>query len=421
MKGETTVDAAMNILLIGSGGREHALAWKLAQSPSLGRLHVAPGNVGTVEVATNVALDAADHDAVAAFVEAQAVDLVVIGPEAPLVAGLADALRARGVAVFGPSAAAAQLEGSKHFTKTVCDARDIPTARYARFNNAPAARRYVRMQGAPIVVKADGLAAGKGVTVADSVGDAFDAIEDIMSEPGATLVVEERLEGTEASMFFLCDGERALPFGSAQDHKRAFDGDRGPNTGGMGAFSPSPYVTPEIESFVQERMIEPTLAEMAARGAPFTGVLYAGLMLTAEGPKLIEYNVRFGDPECQALMLRFEGDLARVLHDCALGRLRAGADDWSADAAVVVVLAASGYPGAYERGSRIAALPIDDETVVFHAGTTMRDGELVATGGRVLNIAARGADVAAARAAAYRGVAAVDWREGFSRSDIAAR
>ena len=408
----------MDILIIGSGGREHALAWKLSREANVGRVFVAPGNGGTLDVATNVDLDS--EDAIVAFAKDAAIDLIVVGPEVPLVAGLADRLRAEGIAVFGPSAGAAQLEGSKHFTKTVCDARSIPTARYAQFNNGPAARRYVRAQGAPIVIKADGLAAGKGVTVAATLEEAFDAIEAIFDTPGASLVVEECLEGAEASMFFLCDGKIALPFGTAQDHKRAFDGDEGPNTGGMGAFSPSRLVTPGIAAQVLERFIEPTLAEMEARGTPFAGVLYAGLMLTAEGPRLIEYNVRFGDPECQALMLRLDSDLSTLLAAAAAGDLSGREVSWSGDAAVTVVMASKGYPGGYENGSAILALPGDPAVTTFHAGTREAGGGYLAVGGRVLNVCATGATVAEARERAYRGVAQVDWPGGFHRTDIAA-
>ena len=409
----------MDVLVIGSGGREHALAWKLARSAEVGRLFVSPGNPGTAAVATNVAIENGNAGTVE-FVRTEGIDLVVIGPEAPLVSGLADDLRAAGIAAFGPSAAAAQLEGSKHFTKTVCDARDIPTARYAQFNNAPAARRYARAQGAPIVVKADGLAAGKGVTVAETLEDAFEAIDDIMEEPGASLVLEERLEGVEASMFFLCDGVTALPFGSAQDHKRAFDGDRGPNTGGMGAFSPSAHVDDALANEVLERIVVPTLAEMEARGAPFTGVLYAGLMLTANGPKLIEYNVRFGDPECQVLMMRLESDLAELLMAAATGDLAGRSALWRDEAAMTIVLASKGYPGPYDKGTAILALPVDPDVVTFHAGTKSSGHGLLAVGGRVLNVTATGATLGEARARAYRGVAQVDWPGGFHRTDIGA-
>ena len=405
----------MKILVIGSGGREHALAWKLGEHASV---VVAPGNGGTADVAQNVDLKVDDHEAVARFARENAVDLVVVGPEVPLVGGLADTLRAAGITTFGPSAGAAQLEGSKHFTKTICDARNVPTARYAQFNNLPAARRYVRAQGAPIVVKADGLAAGKGVTVAETVAEAFDALEAVFDEPGASVVVEECLQGVEASMFFLCDGTTALPFGSAQDHKRAFDGDAGPNTGGMGAFSPSPHVTPDVEAEVLARFIEPTLAEMAARGVPFVGVLYAGLMLTDEGPKLIEYNVRFGDPECQALMLRFDGNLADLLLAAATGDLTGRSVRWSERCSVCVVLASKGYPNAHEAGTAILGLPADTETVTFHAGTKRSGTGLLAVGGRVLNVCATGTDVEEARERAYRAVRQVDWPGGFHRTDI---
>ena len=415
----------MNILLIGSGGREHALAWKLAQSPHADTLFCAPGNPGTREAGENVALAIEDHDAVIAFCRLQAVRLVVIGPEAPLVAGLADALRAAGIAVFGPSAAAARLEGSKGFTKDLCAARDIPTAAYQRFNNAPKAKMHVRSVGAPVVVKADGLAAGKGVTVASTVEEALAAIDDCFEgahgEAGAEVVIEECMEGPEVSFFCLCDGRTALPFGSAQDHKRVGDGDTGPNTGGMGAYSPAPIFTAELEAEVMARIIEPTLAGMAEMGCPFTGVLYAGLMLTADGPKLIEYNVRFGDPECQVLMMRLASDLVPILLAAAHGDLSGIEAQWSDDAAMTVVMCAPGYPGTPEKGSVIAGIEAAESVAgvkVFHAGTAERDGRLVAQGGRVLNVTATGQDIGQARQRCYEAVGRIDWPEGFCRSDI---
>ena len=404
----------MNILLIGSGGREHALAWKLSRDGHA--VTVAPGNGGTARVAQNLPLDPADHDTVVRAAKEH--DLVVVGPEAPLVAGLADRLRAEGIAVFGPSAAAARLEGSKAFTKEICAARDIPTAAWARFDDAGAAKEHVRGAAAPPVVKADGLAAGKGVTVARTTDEALAAIDAIMDAPGASVVLEERLEGPEVSMFFLCDGETALPFGTAQDHKRLLDGDRGPNTGGMGAFSPSPLVTPDLERDVVERIVRPTLAEMRAREAPFAGVLYAGLMLTTDGPKLIEYNVRFGDPECQTLMLRLRSDLGAILRLAAEKRLAEADVAWSDEAAVTVVVAAQGYPGPYAKGTAIRSLPSDGKgVVVFHAGT---DEQARAVGGRVLNVSAVAPTVREARERAYAAVADVDWPEGVYRTDIAA-
>ena len=415
----------MNILLIGSGGREHALAWKLAQSTQLATLFCAPGNPGTRELGENVALALDDHDAVIGFCRLQAVKLVVIGPEAPLVAGLADALRGAGIDVFGPSAAAARLEGSKGFTKDLCAARSIPTAAYQRFNNAPKARMHVRAMGAPVVVKADGLAAGKGVTVAATVEEALAAIDDCFEgahgEAGAEVVIEECMEGPEVSFFCLCDGRTALPFGSAQDHKRVGDGDTGPNTGGMGAYSPAPIFTGELQAEVMERIIMPTLEGMAEMGCPFTGVLYAGLMLTADGPKLIEYNVRFGDPECQALMMRLESDLVPILTAAARGDLSGIAANWSSDAAMAVVMCAPGYPGTPEKGSAIRGIATAEAVEgvkVFHAGTAEREGGLVAAGGRVLNVTAAGKDIGEARTRCYDAIARIDWPEGFCRSDI---
>ncbi|MFC0194520.1 phosphoribosylamine--glycine ligase [Aureimonas pseudogalii] len=413
----------MDVLLIGSGGREHALAWKLRQSPMLGRLFAAPGNPGIAAEAEIVDLDVEDHDAVAAFCRDRAIGLVVVGPEVPLVAGLADALTSAGIAVFGPSAAAARLEGSKGFTKDLCTLKDIPTARYRRFTDASNAADYVRAEGAPIVVKADGLAAGKGVTVASSVEEALAAIDDCFAgAPGAEVVVEECMSGPEASLFCICDGEDALVFGTAEDHKRAFDGDRGPNTGGMGAYSPSGLMTPEMVERAMREIVRPTLAGMREQGSPFRGVLYAGLMLTEGGPKLIEYNVRFGDPECQVLMMRLESDLLPILLASATGSVAGLEPQWSADPAVTVVLASEGYPGAYRKGTQIRHLPATgaDETI-FHAGTSREGDRLVATGGRVLNVTARAADVASARERAYALVDAVDWPEGFCRRDIAHR
>ena len=415
----------MNVLLIGSGGREHALAWKISASPLLGRLYAAPGNPGIAQHAECVALDVADHAAVVAFAKERAIGLVVVGPEAPLVAGLADDLRAAGIRVFGPSAAAARLEGSKGFTKDLCARYAIPTAAYGRFDNAADARAYAQKVGAPVVVKADGLAAGKGVTVAMELDEALAAIdacfEGAFGAAGAEVVVEEFLEGEEASCFFLCDGRTALPFGTAQDHKRVGDGDTGPNTGGMGAYSPAPVLTPELEERVIREIVEPTIRGMAELGAPFSGVLYAGLMLTKDGPKLIEYNVRFGDPECQVLMLRLEGDLLDLLDAAVDGRLDAVEALWRDDTALTVVMAASGYPGTPERGSVISGVEEagGEGVQVFHAGTA-RDasGRLVAAGGRVLNVTASGASVSEAQKRAYAAVDRIDWPGGFCRRDI---
>ncbi len=416
----------INILLIGSGGREHALAWKIARSPELGALYASPGNPGIAEHAACVALDLADHSAVAAFCEKKAIGLVVIGPEAPLVDGLADSLEEAGLDVFGPSASAARLEGSKGFTKDFCTLHDIPTARYRRFNNVDDARAYVESGGAPIVVKADGLAAGKGVTIARTRAEAAAAIEDCFdgnfAGPGAEIVVEEFLEGEEASLFCLCDGERALLFGTAQDHKRAFDGDRGPNTGGMGATSPALPMTDALMKRAMREIVQPTMAGMMEAGAPFKGVLYAGLILTETGPKLIEYNVRFGDPECQVLMMRLKSDIVPILLAAARGDLSGVEPQWSDRPAATVVMAARGYPGAYSKGSVIAGLPeADDDTRVFQAGTSLEDGRLVATGGRVLNVAALGDSLRDAVRLAYKTVDDVEWDGGFWRTDIGHR
>lgn len=415
-----------HVLLIGGGGREHAIAWKLAQSPDLGRLYAAPGNPGIAEHAETVDLDIADDAAIVAFCRSDAIGLVIVGPEAPLVAGLGDRLAAAGIPVFGPSAAAARLEGSKGFTKDLCTLHDIPTARYRRFADAAAARDYIQAGGLPIVIKADGLAAGKGVTVAETRQDALAAIDACFTGdfggPGAEVVVEEFLEGEEASLFCICDGERALFFGTAQDHKRAFDRDRGPNTGGMGAYSPALPMSDAMVRRAMREIVEPTLAGMKAAGAPFQGVLYAGLMLTESGPKLIEYNVRFGDPECQVLMMRLQSDLLPILLAAAKGDVSAVTPQWSQERALTVVMASEGYPGAHARGTAIRHLPAASETTrIFQAGT-QRDGDrLLAVGGRVLNVTATGASVKEAARRAYEAVEAVEWDEGFWRSDIGHR
>jgi phosphoribosylamine--glycine ligase len=413
----------MKVLLIGSGGREHALAWKIAQSPLLTKLYAAPGNPGIAEEAELVSLDIEDHSAVVHFCKDKAIDFVVVGPEAPLVAGIADRLREAGIAVVGPSAAAAQLEGSKGFTKDVCARFNIPTGAYQRFNNAPKAKAYVREQGAPIVIKADGLAAGKGVTVAMTLDEALAAIDDCFEgafgAAGAEVVVEAFLDGEEASFFCLSDGKSLLPLATAQDHKRVGDGDTGPNTGGMGAYSPAPVMTPDMVERTMKEIIEPTMRGMAEMGHPFQGVFFAGLMITKKGPELIEYNVRFGDPECQVLLMRLKSDLLPILHASATGTLDKVTAEWSEDPALTVVLASKGYPGAYDKATPIASLPeAGDGAKVFHAGTALKDGQLVATGGRVLNATARGATVAEAQAAAYRLADAVRWDNGFCRRDI---
>ena len=420
----------MKVLVVGGGGREHALCWAIARSPLLTRLYCAPGNAGIAAVAECVPTGAEDVGGLVAAARERAVDLVVVGPEAPLTLGLADKLAAAGIRVFGPSQAAAALEGSKTFTKQVADAAGVPTAAWARFEEAGAARAYLRERGAPIVVKADGLAAGKGVVVAATVEEAEAAVADIMESrihgaAGASVVIEECLVGEEVSFFALCDGERAVALGAAQDHKRVGDGDTGPNTGGMGAYAPPPAFTPALEAEVMERVIRPSLAEMARRGAPFRGVLFAGMMLTASGPKLIEFNVRFGDPECQALMVRLRSDLLAALLAAADGRLGEVALEWDARPSLCVVVAAEGYPGAYRNGTairgldRAAAVP---GVQVFHAGTVAGPaGAVLANGGRVLGVTAVGDTVRAARDAAYQAVGLIDWPEGFCRHDIAYR
>ncbi|MFO1139586.1 MAG: phosphoribosylamine--glycine ligase [Paracoccus sp. (in: a-proteobacteria)] len=415
----------MNILILGSGGREHALAWAIRQNPKCDRLFVAPGNAGMEDLARLAALDILSGPAVIGFCEENAIDLVVVGPEAPLAAGVADDLRAAGILVFGPSAAAARLEASKSFTKEVCDACGAPTAAWARFSDAGPARNYILAQGAPIVIKADGLAAGKGVTVAMTEAEAIDAIERAFGgefgEAGAEVVIEEFMAGEEASFFVLCDGRDCLAIGTAQDHKRVGDGDTGPNTGGMGAYSPAPVLTQAIQDAVMASIVRPTVAEMARRGTPFEGVLYVGLMIENGQARLVEYNVRFGDPECQVLMMRLGAQALDLILACAEGRLAQTAVNWADDHALTVVLAANGYPGAYAKGSVIGgldALPEDSAHMVFHAGTARQDGQLVASGGRVLAATGRGATLAEAHRRAYALADAIDWPGGFYRRDI---
>ncbi len=415
----------MDILILGGGGREHALAWKVAQSPLCGRLCAAPGNAGIAAVAECVALDPEDGAAVAAWCRAQGIGFVIVGPEAPLAAGVVDALAGAGIPAFGPSRAAARLEASKGFTKEICDACGAPTAAWVRFTDAAAARDHVRRQGAPIVVKADGLAAGKGVVVAMTVAEAEAAVDEMFGgafgAAGAEVVIEEFMQGEEASFFVLTDGETVLPLATAQDHKRAFDGDRGPNTGGMGAYSPAPVMTPEMERRALDEIVRPTIAEMARRGTPYRGVLYAGLMITETGPRLVEFNVRFGDPECQVLMMRLASDLLPALIACAKGGLGEVALEWRPEPALTVVMAAKGYPGAYVKGSEIRGLERAAEVpgvTVFHAGTKAAAGSILAAGGRVLNVTATGRDIAEARARAYAAAERIDWAEGFCRSDI---
>jgi phosphoribosylamine--glycine ligase len=415
----------MNILLLGSGGREHALAWSICGSPLCERLYAAPGNPGIEECAICVDLSLADHEAIVAFCREHRIDFVIVGPEAPLVAGVVDDLAAAGIRAFGPGRAAARLEGSKGFAKDLCREHGIPTAPYQRFTDPVSAKAYVAERGAPIVVKADGLAAGKGVVVASSLAEAEAAIDMILGgglgTAGAEVVVEELLRGEEVSFFALCDGQHAVPLASAQDHKRIHDGDEGPNTGGMGAYSPAPVMTSAMEERVMREIIEPTLAAMEERGAPFRGVLFAGLMITEDGPKLIEYNVRFGDPEAQVLMPRLKSDILPALVAAADGNLGATTLRWRDEAALCVVLVTLGYPGAVTKGSEIrgiAQAASMEEVAVFYAATR-RDGDrILADGGRVLGITAIGRSIAEAQARAYEAVAAVDWAQGYCRRDI---
>ena len=420
----------MNILILGSGGREHALAWKMAASPLADRLYCAPGNAGIAREAECVALDLADHAAVIAFCRSAAVDFVVVGPEAPLCAGIVDDLETAGIKAFGPTKAAARLEGSKGFTKDLCRANGIPTAAYERFGAAAPAKAYIRARGAPIVVKADGLAAGKGVVVAQSLAEAEAAVDMMfgggtsisnIGEAGVEVVIEDFLDGEEASFFALCDGDTAVPLSTAQDHKRAYDGDTGPNTGGMGAYSPAPNIDAAMSARIMAEIVAPTLRAMKAQGTPYKGVLYAGLMIAKEGPKLIEYNARFGDPETQVLMLRLMSDLVPALLASRDGMLKNFDLRWYADPALTVVMAARGYPGNYARGTVIEGL--DDAAAVngveiFHAGTKAEDGKILANGGRVLNISALGKTVREAQVRAYEAVSRIRWPDGFCRHDI---
>lgn len=415
----------MNILLIGSGGREHALAWAIGRSPSCDKLFIAPGNPGTATCGTNVELDAMDHKAVIIFCLDHQIKFVIVGPEAPLVAGLADALRSANIRVFGPSKAAARLEGSKAFTKELCTEFDIPTAAFRRFTEEAEAQAYIRQRGAPIVIKADGLAAGKGVVVAMTLPEAEAAIADILGgglgAAGAEIVIEDFLDGEEASFFAICDGDTAIPFGTAQDHKRVFDGDKGPNTGGMGAYSPAPILDDAMQQRVMKEIIFPTLEGMKARGTPFVGVLFAGLMIEADGPKLIEYNVRFGDPECQVLMSRLDTDIVSILLAACDGGLADVVVSWKDDIALTVVLAANGYPGTVVKDTEIRNLDKARAlggVQVFQAGTTQDGTRLIASGGRVLNVTGIGKTASEAQKRAYAAIAEIDWPEGFCRHDI---
>ncbi|MBO9478124.1 phosphoribosylamine--glycine ligase [Shimia sp. R11_0] len=415
----------MNILILGSGGREHALAWAVMQNPKCDKLIVAPGNAGIAQIAECASFDIEDGAEVVTFVAANAIDFVIVGPEAPLAAGVADRLREAGVLVFGPSQAAAKLEASKSFTKEICDAANAPTAAYGHFTDAEPAKAYIRDQGAPIVVKADGLAAGKGVIVAMDLQTALDAVDDMFGGAfggaGAEVVIEEFMEGEEASFFILCDGKTALPIGTAQDHKRVGEGDTGLNTGGMGAYSPAPVLSDDVAQKALDQIVQPTIDEMAKRGTPYQGVLYAGFMIKDGQPRLVEYNVRFGDPECQVLMMRLGAQALDLMQAAAEERLHEAQVNWADDHAITVVMAANGYPGAYEKGSVIGgldALPQDSKNMVFHAGTTVKDGQITASGGRVLNVTARGASLQEARDRAYAMVDAIDWPGGFYRRDI---
>lgn len=415
----------MNILILGSGGREHALAWAVLQNPKCDKLIVAPGNAGIAQIADCASFNIEDGAAVVQFASDNAIDLVIIGPEAPLAAGVADDLRAAGILAFGPSAAAAKLEASKSFTKEICDAAQAPTAAYGHFTDAEAAKAHVRQTGAPTVVKADGLAAGKGVIIAQTIEEAEAAIDDMFGGAfggaGAEVVIEEFMTGEEASFFILVDGETCLPIGTAQDHKREGEGDTGPNTGGMGAYSPAPVLSEDIAQKALDQIVRPTMAEMVKRGTPYQGVLYAGLMIEDGQPRLVEYNVRFGDPECQVLMLRLGAQALDLMLACAEGTLDQAQVNWAEDHAMTVVLAAQGYPGSYEKGTQIQGLetlPQDSSHVTFHAGTSERDGQIVATGGRVLNATARGATLQEARDRAYALVDGVNWPQGFCRRDI---
>ncbi|MEN3952421.1 phosphoribosylamine--glycine ligase [Iodidimonas sp. SYSU 1G8] len=413
----------MKVLVVGSGGREHALCWAIAASPLCTKLYCAPGNGGIARDAECVPLAADDLDGIIGFCNDNAIDFVVVGPEGPLVAGLVDKLAAAGIMAFGPRANAAVLEGSKGFTKDLCAKYGIPTAAYGRFNNAASAKAFVAEKGAPIVVKADGLAAGKGVIMAETMDEALAAIDDIFGgrfgAAGAEVVIEEWLIGEEASFFALVDGKHALALAAAQDHKRVGDGDTGPNTGGMGAYSPAPVITDEIAAQVMERIINPTVKAMEAEGRPFRGVLFAGLMITDKGPQLIEYNTRFGDPECQVLMMRLKSDILTALIAAADGHLANFDLRWHDQPALTVVMAADGYPGEYQKGTEIRGLEkVGDDVQVFHAGTALKDGKIIATGGRVLAVTAMAETVAEAQKKAYAAIDAIDWPEGFCRRDI---
>lgn len=415
----------MNILLIGSGGREHALAWKIAASPLLRKLYCAPGNPATTEFGENINLDIDNHPLVIDFCKTHSIDLVIVGPEAPLVAGITDSLNRANICVFGPTQKAAQLEGSKAFTKDLCCQNNIPTGSYQCFNDAAKAKAYIHQQGVPIVIKMDGLAAGKGVVVATTIEEAFNAVDacfkSTFEDAENKIVVESFLEGEEASFFCLCDGKIALPFGSAQDHKRVGDGDTGANTGGMGAYSPAPIMTEEIVNRTLKEIVEPALKSMHEMGAPFKGILFVGLMITQKGPELIEFNVRFGDPECQVLMMRLKDDILPIFLAAAQGKLENKPLQWSEKTALTVVMAANGYPDSPQTGTVIRNVDKANtltDVKVFQAATALRSGELIANGGRVLNITAIGKTITNAQKRAYEAVDCIDWPEGFVRRDI---
>ncbi len=416
----------MKVLVVGSGGREHALCWAIAKSPRCSDLSCAPGNAGIAGLARCVAIGADDVDGVVGFAAENGIDFVVVGPEVPLVAGLVDRLEGAGILAFGPNARAAELEGSKGFMKNLCARYGVPTGSYGRFTDVDAAKAYIRDNGAPIVVKADGLAAGKGVILCRTDDEAYAAVDRIMTErafgsAGDEVVVEELLEGEEASFFALVDGRRAVPLVAAQDHKAAFDGDQGPNTGGMGAYTPAPVVTGDMAKTIMDDIITPTIEGMAAEGRPYKGILYAGVMIGENGPRLLEFNVRFGDPECQPMVMLLKSDFLEALVACAEGRLDPGMLEWHDDAALVVVMAARGYPGGYEKGTEIRGLEKADAAegvVVFHAGTRADGGRILANGGRVLGVTARAATVAEAQKRAYDAVDCIDWPDGFCRRDI---
>ena len=415
----------MNILILGSGGREHSLAWAVNQNPKCDILYCAPGNAGISKVAQCIDLNIENSSDVLKFCLDKRIQFVIIGPEAPLAMGIADDLRANNILTFGPSASAAKLESSKAFTKGVCDSCNAPTAKYARFTELELAIEYVHEQGAPIVVKADGLAGGKGVIVAMTLDEAINGLKDIFSgafgKAGAEVVIEEFMEGEEASFFILSDGKNILPIGTAQDHKRVFDGDTGPNTGGMGAYSPAPIMTKDVTSKAISQIIQPTIDEMAKRGIPYQGVLYAGFMIKDGEPKLVEYNVRFGDPECQALMMRLGAQALDAMLACAKGELNNYKLNWADDHALTIVYAAKGYPGTYEKGSNILGLDTISESTniqIFHAGTKEEENNIIATGGRVLNITARGSSLNEAHRLAYEAIEKIHWENGFYRNDI---